>query len=178
MSRSPRTVWLSVGTRERTVRLWMGLLLAAWLAIQILSVLVCFGVLSDHQDDPLASYWHPAIVAVGIASLAIVFMVGGVGIASEQPWSWSLLLVAAAIQIVFTVATQIWEVTLPRGMIWTHVNSSEKYLGAVIGILLWNIVPIGILLLAIQGRKLARIYSQAQPAPTESAEPGALKPDH
>jgi hypothetical protein len=193
MSRSPQTVWLSVGTKDRTVRLWMGLLLAVWLGIQIISVMVCFLnggefpkeeriAAEDYnpEQEPAklsSAYWHSNVVAVGIASLAIVFMVGGVGMASEQPWAWRVLLVASAIQILFTVATQVWEATITPANGWGIINHGMGVRGAIIGILLWNLIPLGIFLLAIQGGKLAQACSQVFPAPPKGTEtPGALKP--
>jgi hypothetical protein len=164
----------------------MGLLLAAWLGFQVVSVMVCFmsaqrlseeqriaaeGYNPQHDAAGLrAAYWHSAILAVGVASLAIVFMVGAVGLAGEAPWAWRVLLATAVVQIAFTVATQVWEATkapLKDGPVMGH---EMGVLGAVIGILLWNLIPLGILLLAIQGGRLASASSLAQPATPAETE--------
>lgn len=155
----------------RALRIWTGLLVAVLLVIQMVAVCVTYTELRSHVQrleydaelpDAPGIYWHRLTVAVGGAVLAMVFIVGGVGLILDLAWVWRLILVGAAVQIVSTVATQVWQATLPASG-WDAPGMGA--VGAVIGILIWNVVPVGILILAIAGRKrrVARRESSLRP---------------
>jgi len=155
----------------RAIRIWTGLLLAVLLVIQMLAVCVTYYELRyhvqrlEHDTEPHdvpGIYWHRLTVATGEAVLAMVFIVGGVGLILDLAWVWRLILVGAVVQIVSTVATQVWQATLPASD-WGAPGMGA--VGAVIGILIWNVVPVGILILAIAGgkRRVARRESSFRP---------------
>ena len=150
--------------------MWTGLLVAVWILIQIAAVMVSFAQsegfryrardatanMSAHEPDMAgtrAGYWHASAVAAGTAALAMVFIAGGTGLVLAARWAWWVLKGGAVLQILFTVATQVWQATLPE-----HVDAgpltggSLGVMGAVIGILLWNVIPVGILILTLSAR--------------------------
>jgi len=137
------------GPSGRAVRVWLGLLVALWVLIQIVVVVVCYVLMSERLL--LRSGEHPAVfyrvyaTALATAALAMLFVAGGVGLMLNRSWGRRTILFGACLQIAVTVATQVWEAFtpmpgaegLPRGP-----------LGAPLGILLWSVIPVGILILA------------------------------
>jgi len=159
----------------RALRVWAGLLVAIWILILCGAVGVSYIRVDTYAQDRArgleppdevgaeaasdaheAGYWHASAVALASALLAMLFLVGGVGLILGQPWAWRLLLVVAAVQMVVTVATQVWQAILPSEA-GSLPGGELGFLGAAIGILLWNVVPVGILLLAsAAGRRQGR----------------------
>lgn len=155
---------------RRALRMWAGLLVAVWLLIQMAAVMFSFAQSVCFREQELraekapqeqgldgrgtrAGYWHASAVAAGTAALAMVFIAGGTGLVLAARWAWWVLKGGAVLQILFTVATQVWQATLPE-----HVDAgpltggSMGLMGAVIGILLWNVIPVGILILTLSAR--------------------------
>jgi len=166
---------------QRAIRMWAGLLLAFWLLLQFVAVVYCYVHGGDlvrysaaygRRDSTLdygalAQYcWHNSAVGVGTATLAMVFIVGGVGLILGARWAWPVLIGGAGLQILFTVATQIWQATIPplRSYDYTF-HGPPDLAGTVIGILLWNVIPLGILILSVaewrSGRREAAAKSGA-----------------
>ena len=140
------------GPSGRAVRVWLGLLVTLWVLIQMIAVCVCY----FHMVEwPLKNGEHPAVfyrlyaTALATASLAMLFVVGAVGLILNRPWGQRTILVGACLQIAVTVATQVWEVftPLPNGDGLLHGP-----LAAPLGILLWSVIPVGILILAASAR--------------------------
>ncbi|MCX5655244.1 MAG: hypothetical protein NTY65_11405 [Planctomycetota bacterium] len=154
---------------RRALRMWAGLLVAVWLLIQMAAVMFSYVQSASFREreysnhryhandfDPAAiraGYWHSSTVALGTAALATVFIVGGVGLVLGTPWAWRILLAGSVLQILFTIATQLWQATLSGDL---HegplAGGSLGIIGAVIGILLWNVIPVGILFLSVSAR--------------------------
>jgi len=136
------------GPSERAVRVWLGLLVAIWVLVEIVATMVCYFLMAQ---GPLNRGGHPAAfyrvyaTALATAALAMLFVVGAVGLILNRTWGQRTILVGACLQIAVTVATQVWEVfaPLPNGEGVLHGP-----LAAPLGILLWNIIPVGILILA------------------------------
>ena len=136
------------GPSGQAVRVWLGLLVALWVLIQIVAVCVCNNYMADWL---LKIGEHPAVfyrlyaTALATAALAMLFVVGAVGLILNRPWGQRTILVGACLQIALTVATQVWEVftPMPNGEEFLHGP-----LAAPLGILLWNVIPVGILILA------------------------------
>jgi len=136
------------GPSDRAVRVWLGLLVALWVLIQIVAVVVCYFQMAEGQ---LNHGGHPAVfyrlyaTALATAALAMFFVVGGVGLILNRSWARRAILFGACVQIALTVATQVLEVftPMPNGEVVLHGP-----LAAPLGILLWNIIPVGILILA------------------------------
>ena len=141
------------GPSGRAVRVWLGLLAALWVLVQIVAVVVCYFLMAE---GPLSRGEHPAVfyrlyaTALGTAGLAMLFVVGGVGLILNRPWGQRTILVGACLQIALTVATQVLEVftPLPNGEGLLHGP-----LAAPLGILLWSVIPVGILILAAAAAK-------------------------
>ena len=136
------------GPTGRAVRVCLGLLVAIWVLVEIVAVCVCY----IHMTEwPLENGEHPAVfyrlyaTALATAALAMLFVVGVVGLILNRAWGRKTILLGACLQIAVTVATQVWEVfaPLPNGEGVLHGP-----LAAPLGILLWNIIPVGILILA------------------------------
>jgi hypothetical protein len=159
----------SAAPSPRAIRLWTGLLVAFWLLLQIVAVKFSFtqsmelqrqlhhpptggmGYPVDYDiSDLRAAFWHASVVGVGIAALAFVFIVGAVGLILSATWAWRVLLVGAVLQILFTIATQVWQATLSEDL--GLVEGSVGW--AVLGILIWNIIPVRILLLVLASQPL------------------------
>jgi hypothetical protein len=136
------------GPSGRAVRVWLGLLAALWVLVQMVAVVVCYFLMAE---GPLSRGEHPAVfyrvyaTALGTAALAMLFVVGGVGLILNRPWGPRTVLVGACLQIAVTVATQVWEAftPMPNGDGLLHGP-----LAAPLGILLWSVIPVGILILA------------------------------
>jgi hypothetical protein len=128
--------------------MWLGLLTAFWILVQVVATIVCYFQMAE---GPLSRGEHPAVfyrvyaTAIGTAALAMLFVVGGVGLILNRSWGRMAILVGACLQIALTVATQVWEVFTPLTN-QPSVNSGP--LGAPLGILLWSVIPVGILILA------------------------------
>ena len=136
------------GPSGRAVRVWLGLLVTLWVLIQMIAVCVCY----FHMVEwPLKNGEHPAVfyrlyaTALATAALAMLFVVGAVGLILNRSWGQRTILVGACLQIAVTVATQVWEVftPMPNGELVLHGP-----LAAPLGILLWSVIPVGILILA------------------------------
>jgi len=136
------------GPSGRAVRVWLGLLVALWVLIQIVAVVVCYFQMTEgplrHSDHP-AVFYRVYATALATAALAMLFVVGAVGLILNRPWGQRTILVGACLQIAVTVATQVWEVftPMPNGDGLLHGP-----LAAPLGILLWSVIPVGILILA------------------------------
>ena len=149
---------------HRTVRLWLGALVTVWLLIQVVAVIFSYfqalnfrkptgNQYDEHRivlRDTQAEYYRASAVGAGTAALAVVFIAGAVGLIVAAKWARPVLAVGANLQIVFTIATQIWQAMLPEdpdsGLL---AGGSVGIMGAVMGIFLWNIIPVGILILAL-----------------------------
>jgi hypothetical protein len=76
-----------------------------------------------------------------------------VGLVLGTPWAWRILLAGSVLQILFTIATQLWQATLSVELHeGPFAGGSFGIIGAVIGILLWNVIPVGILFLSVSAR--------------------------
>jgi hypothetical protein len=96
---------------------------------------------------------HASAVAIATASPAFVFIVGGVGLIPDSGWAWRVLAAGAALQILSTIATQIWQASISAERDYgISPGSSLGFVGAFIGILVWNVIPVGVLVLAVAGR--------------------------
>jgi hypothetical protein len=136
------------GPSGRAVRVWLGMLVAIWVLVQIVAVCVCYVYMTEW---PLKKGEHPDVfyrlyaTALGTAALAMLFVVGAVGLILNRPWGQRTILVGACLQIAVTVATQVWEA-------FTPLPDAEELLrgplAAPLGILLWSVIPVGILILA------------------------------
>ena len=136
------------GPSGRAVRVWLGLLVALWVLVEIIAVVVCYVIM---VEGPPRLREHPEVfyrvyaTALGTAALAMLFVVGGVGLMLNRSWARRAILFGACLQIAVTVATQVWEAFTPlpdaEGLL-------RGLLGAPLGILLWSVIPVGILILA------------------------------
>jgi len=134
------------------VRAWLGFLVALWVLAEIVTVVVCY---IHMVSGPLENGKHPDVfyrvytTAIGTAALAMLFIVGGVGLILNRSWGRRTILLGACLQIGLTVATQVWE-------IFTPLPDSEGLLSgplaAPLGILLWSVIPVGILILAASAK--------------------------
>ena len=148
----------------------VGLLLGTWLTIQFMVVIFCH--LQDvglrQRLDPYC--WHIAAVGIGTAALAMVFMVGRAGLILGARWTWRVLTIGAGLQILFTVVTQVWQASLPSGRYNPDLMGSIENIllfrphtiATVAGILLWNIIPVGILVLSLLGWRSSRREAAAK----------------
>jgi len=135
------------GPSGQAARFWLGLLLAIWVLVEIVTVLFCYFQMSKWRfrggGDPEVFY-RLYVTALGTSALAMLFVVGGVGSVLERPWGRKMILLGARFQIALTVVTQIWEAIFPM----TNAVFFSGILAMPLGILLWNVVPVGILILA------------------------------
>ena len=135
------------GPSGRAARFWLGLLMAAWVLVEIVTVLFCYFHMSKWRfrdgGDPEVFY-RLYVTALGTSALAMLFVVGGVGFVLDRPWGRKMILRGARFQIALTVVTQIWEAIFPM----TNAVFFSGILAMPLGILLWNVIPIGILMLA------------------------------
>jgi len=140
------------------LRLWAALLVSLWIQAQGRAVVfACMQAASCARLGQHAHYWYALALAVGTAALAAVFIAGGVGLVREARWTWRILVIGAGLQILFTVATQVWEAALPPRLGF-HIlfEGPPGMMGAVMGILIWNVLPVGILLLALGVQRLGK----------------------
>jgi len=137
------------GPSGRAVRAWLGLMVAFWILVQVVAINVCYFLMAD---GPLSHGDHPAVfyrlyaTALATAALAMLFVVGGVGLILNRSWGRTIVLLGAVLQIGVTVATQVWETFAPLPDRGEGLLSGP--LAAPLGILLWNVIPVGILILA------------------------------
>jgi len=134
------------GPSGRAVRVWLGLMVALWVLVQIIVVFVCYFLMwGPLKGEPRVVFYRVYATALATAVLAILFIVGGVGLILNRAWGRRTILVCACFQIAVTVATQVWEVFTPlpdaEGLL-------RGPLAAPLGILLWSVIPVGILILA------------------------------
>jgi hypothetical protein len=136
------------GPSGRAVRVWLGLLVALWVLIQFVAVVVCYFQMTEgplrHSDHP-AVFYRVYATALGTAALAMLFVVGAVGLILNRSWGRGLILLGACLQIAVTVTTQVWEAFTPLP---NQPSVISGPLGAPLGILLWSVIPVGILILA------------------------------
>jgi len=136
------------GPTGRAVRVCLGLLVALWVLVEIVAVVVCYVLMTQW---PLKNGEHPAVfyrvyaTALATAALAMLFVVGGVGLILNRAWGQRTILLGACLQIAVTVATQVWEAFTPLP---DQPSVISGPLGAPLGILLWSAIPFGILILA------------------------------
>lgn len=154
MTDTPSHTAESDPTGRLAVRIWLGLLLACQLLTLMGAIGWAYG--GWHLADPDASAdvavsWHRSVVAAGSALLMMTFAVSGVGLILDLAWSWRAVLVAALLQVAFTLATQVWEALVtkaPEGF-----PSGRAALGTLVGSILWSVIPVAILVLAALGRR-------------------------
>jgi len=136
----------------RSVRYWLGLMLGLMFVVQVGAALWAYSDWShmrpDHPDE-MRVYWHRYAVTLLNLALAMVFIIGGAGLILNFDWAWSVIAAAAVIEILITIVTQVWEASL---MVPAGYPPGRGLLGAVIGILAWSIVPVGIWVLGTAGR--------------------------
>jgi hypothetical protein len=141
---------------DKTVRMWTGLLVAVWVLALMVAVFYIYSSEFAKYDydsqqqrlaDPVmpAHFWHAMVVALFSASLAMVFIVGGVALILNRGWSRHVLLAAAILQILVTIATQVWQAMLYAGK---EGIPGRAFIASAIGIIIWNVIPVGILILA------------------------------
>jgi hypothetical protein len=132
------------GPSGRAVRMWLGLLVAIWVLVQVVAIIFYYFLMTERALIHGACYRMYA-TALATAGLAMLFVVGGVGLILNRPWGPRTVLIGACLQIAVTVATQVWEVFTPLSNQPSVINGP---LGAPLGILLWSVIPVGILILA------------------------------
>jgi len=132
------------GPSGRAVRVWLGLLVAIWVLVQVVAIIVCYFLMTE-KTLIHGAFYRVYATALVTAALAMLFVVGGVGLILNRLWGQRTILVGACLQITLTVATQVWEVFTPLS---DQPSVISGPLGAPLGILLWNIIPFGILILA------------------------------
>ena len=132
------------GPSGRAVRVWLGLLVALWILVQVVAIIVCYFLMTE-KTLIHGAFYRVYATALATAALAMLFVVGAVGLILNRPWGQRTILVGACVQIALTVATQVLEVftPMPNGDGLLHGP-----LAAPLGILLWNVIPVGILILA------------------------------
>jgi hypothetical protein len=136
----------------RAVRFWLGLLVVLMFCAQIGAGIWGYVDWSrarpDHLDQ-MRVYWHRFAVAVLSLSLAMISIVGGAGLTLSLNWAWRVIAAGSVLQILVTLGTQIWEAMLvvPDGY-----PPGRGLLGALIGIIAWSILPVGVLVLSIASR--------------------------
>ena len=145
----------------RAVRILTGVLVMLWLFVQVGAIVVAFVQwhdtdLSDLQDDPAeaALYTHRFGVALGTAVLVMLFVAGEAAIILNLGWARQLVFLAAILQILTTVGTQIWEATLP---VPEGYPASRNIMMAFIGVVVWNILPVAILVFAAAWKQRVRV---------------------
>jgi hypothetical protein len=158
----------------RAIRIWAGMLVGIWILALCGAVMVSYlrvesyvqqrvrdAERADEAEEATVpaphepGYWHASTVALASALLAMLFLVGGVELILGQRWAWRLLVGVATVQMAVTVGTQVWQAALPPE--GHDLPGGELgFLGAAIGILLWNVVPVGILILAAAAGRMTR----------------------
>lgn len=134
------------GPSGRAVRVWLGLMVALWVLVQIIAVFVCYFLMwGPLKGEPRVVFYRVYATALATAALAILFIVGGVGLILNRSWGRRMILLGACLQIAVTVATQVWEVFAPMP---DTEGILRGPLAAPLGILLWSVIPVGILILA------------------------------
>ena len=136
------------GPSRRAVRVWLGLMVALWVLVQVVAIIVCYFQMAEgplSHSEHQATFYRVYATALGTAALAMLFVVGAVGLILNRPWGRRTILVGACLQIALTVATQVWEVFTPMP---NGDGILRGPLAAPLGILLWNVIPVGILILA------------------------------
>ena len=140
------------GPTGRAVRVWLGLLVALWVFVEIVAVVVCYFLMAEgplSHSEHQATFYRVYATALATAALAMLFVVGAVGLILNRPWGRRTILVGACLQIAVTVATQVWEVFTPMP---NGDGILQGPLAAPLGILLWNVIPVGILILAASAK--------------------------
>ncbi len=142
------------GGPSRVVRLWTGALLVVWIIAQVVTVGIMYK--QAYQDaeslehHERAAVYHHMGVALMVAPLAMALMAAGVGLIVNRRWAYTVIAAAAALQVVVTVVTQVWEAALPQ----EHAQVPMfRVLSAAIGIIVWSVVPVGLLLLGVIGHR-------------------------
>jgi len=132
------------GPSGRAVRVWLGLLVALWVLVEIVAVVVCYFQMTE-KTLIHGAFYRVYATALVTAALAMLFVAGAVGLILNRPWGRRTILLGACLQIAVTVATQVWEAFTPLP---DQPSVISGPLGAPLGILLWNVIPVGILILA------------------------------
>lgn len=147
----------------RTIRFWLGLLVVIMLIVQVGSVTWAWSEwyhadLTDSKAMHFYTHWF--VVALVTALLAMLFIVGGAGLILNFSWAWRIIFLGAILQILATVCLQLWEATLVESLIEEAGKHppGRGWMTAIIGVVAWNIVPVGILVLAAAGRKYAAMH--------------------
>ena len=167
----------SGGPSARAIRMWTGVLVAVWILVLAVAVVVFYANVhfqvaeqirpaSSADEDgrlghaqpgpPPPGYWHAVAGALASAVLAMVFIVAGAGLILGADWSWWLLLAGAIAQILATVTTQVWQAMLPVSSSVHFADSRMGLIGALIGTILWSVVPVGLIILSAAGWRRCR----------------------
>jgi hypothetical protein len=158
MTTSPSQSTAVAGPSLRAIRMWLGLMLIVLLGLQVGGAIGGWSIAradayrGGYTPTPYHSmaYWHGFTVAVSCALLAMVTVIGAVGLILDAAWAWRVAIASAALHIAVTVFTQVWEANLDY-----RQAPGDPLLGAIIGVLVWNVIPIGILVLAVAGQRRA-----------------------
>jgi hypothetical protein len=155
---------------KRTLRILLGLLVTLWLMIQIGVASFSYVQTLDfrgqerHRNElkqsgvsvegTQAGYCRTSTVGAGTAALAVVFVAGAVGLIVAAKWARAVLAIGTCLQILFTIATQVWLAMLPEQMGGGEAISGGSYgiMAAVTGIFLWNVIPVAILIFTFAAR--------------------------
>jgi hypothetical protein len=165
----------------RTVRYWLGFLVVLLLLNQIGAIAVSVsqvevrhdldrqfgaGMTSETQGRGQVVIrpidWQRFAVATATSLLAMLTMIGGVGLILNAPWGWSAVRTVAALQIISTLLTQVAEAVIKISDLDGPQRVLFTALVAVIGVVLWNIIPVGVFILAGAGRPLAGSNARLQ----------------
>jgi len=102
--------------------------------------------------------WHRFTVALGNALTATLTLVTIVGMVLGAHWAWRTLGMAACLQIVITLITQIMEADIQPP---SQALPQRAILNAILGIVAWNIVPVAVLVFSLTGSR--RITAAPKP---------------
>jgi hypothetical protein len=149
---------------KRTIRIWLGVLVTLWLMIQIGVATFSYVQTLDFRGggrpqneqmqsgrpikDTQAGYFRTSTLGAGTAALAVVFVAGTVGLIVAAKWARTVLAIGTCLQILFTIATQVWLAMLPEHSDGGEAISGDSYgmMAAATGIFLWNVIPVAILI--------------------------------
>ena len=138
-----------------TVRSWLGLLVVILFVIQVSAsgwaYAEWYHTRTGNVHD-MQVLWHRFAVAMGNSMVAMITLAGGTGLILNARWAWRTVATAAVLQILVTVATQLWEGLMP---VPEGYPPERGLMGALIGIVAWNIIPVAVLTLSVAGRPRA-----------------------
>jgi hypothetical protein len=153
---------------SRTTPLELGLLIVLLLLSQVGAVAWCYLEFFTHTYNPyvesydLSNYpllWQRIALASATSVLAVLTLIGAWGLLVYAAWGVSFLRLAAFLQILSTLLSQIAEAILRLCDKQRSEGVMHILLLAVVGIVLWNVIPVCIFILTSAGRP--------RPAPTQ-----------